>query len=437
MLLHTYPGLRTKPCESLSVDSIKDVLRAIYPEVSPVLRSQYTKHDGRYPVYESSKAMEADWSVHAASEDLVVRDALCHEAVMWFAHHLSTAGQKRVIAKTILPLLPRAVHHDTPGAKGKFYQSKVSCQQCHTGPVLPDWVNDTMPVPPGESKLARQRSCDYQNDPPCGPCDGLGGPRTGDGVDQFTPMPCEVVAMAEEVPLADRAPHVYPMLGHSKMSGDARLPLEPPGNSTNVNGSYVPVDGDFYLGWDGVMGRHQYVRRSGSPVGGANATVTLIALQSIEMIKSNSSAGVMGIVSQSQADPTNKTCICLPGDAGVMHTQAFADVDPYDSVRLPASEGGLNYLGRVKVQLDGQNHTTIADHYMKVFFNFLVGAEKGTPTYGKPILLYASLGNRFIYSDWVLGDPKITSNQPDLWKLPTDTHCIMADPNCKELFQNS
>jgi len=82
----------------------------------------------------------------------------------------------------------------------------------------------------------------------------------GDGVDQFTPMLCEVVAMAEEVPLTDRAPHVYPMLGHAKMSGDARLPLEPPGNSTNVNGSYVPVDGDFYLGWDGVLGRHQYVR---------------------------------------------------------------------------------------------------------------------------------------------------------------------------------
>jgi len=338
-------------------------------------------------------------------------------------------------AKATLPLLPAAVHHDSTGEKGAFYQSKVSCQQCHTGPVLPDWVNDTLPLPSDEPSTSRQRNCDYQYDPPCGPCDGLGGHRWGDATDEFTPITCELVKAAEDVPVAERAPHVFPKQASCKMNGDARQPLEPPGNSTWVKGSYVPVDGQFFLGWDDEMGRHQYIRKSGSPVGGKNSTVTLIAKQSMEMIRKNSSAGVMAVVSVPQADPSNKTCVCLPGDAGVMHTAAFADNDPLDNLKLPPSEGGLTYLGRVKVQLETMNKTIVVDHYMKVFFHFLVGAEKGTPEYGLPVMLYAGLGNRFIYTDWVLGDPSKT--RPGLWDLPTDTFCAMVSPDCKTLFPKS
>ena len=68
----------------------------------------------------------------------------------------------------------------------------MSCQQCHTGRVPdPAWANASLPPPlpvdlahPGRERL---RSCDFQNAPPCGPCDGLGGPRTGDRTDESTP----------------------------------------------------------------------------------------------------------------------------------------------------------------------------------------------------------------------------------------------------------
>lgn len=210
------------------------------------------------------------------------------------------------------------------------------------------------------------------------------------------------------------------------------MPLEPPGNSTAVNGTYVPVIGTFFLGWDTEMARHQYIRTSGSPVGGENSTVTLIAKQTIEAIKTNSSAGVMAIISQSQANPNNKTCVCVPGDAGVMHTDAFADKDPYDPLDLPASEGGLDFLGRVEVQLETMDTPLIVDHYMKAFFHLIVGADKKSPTYGLPVMLYAGFGNRFIYSDWKLGDP--AKSKPELWDLPENTFCKLISPECKDLF---
>lgn len=60
-------------------------------------------------------------------------------------------------------------------------------------------------------------------------------------------------------------------------------------------------------------------------------------------------------------------CICMSAIAGNMHIDAFAD-DPLDPLRLPADQGGLAYLGRVRISPldDGAGtRTVLADHWMK------------------------------------------------------------------------
>merc|ERR1711915_57535 len=86
-------------------------------------------------------------------------------------------------------------------------------------------------------------------------------------------------------------------------------------------------------------------------------------------------------------------CECGASIAGNMHIQAFESNDPFDFLKLNASDGGANYLGRVKVVLDGDSPLTngtvaIADHYLKWAFHFLVDANSSSPSFGLPLRLY-------------------------------------------------
>lgn len=73
----------------------------------------------------------ADPGVHA-----VQRDGLCHEAVMWFVHHLSEHHRAELAQQITLPLLPpqrHALAHTTAAHAqvAKDYESKERYQQCH------------------------------------------------------------------------------------------------------------------------------------------------------------------------------------------------------------------------------------------------------------------------------------------------------------------
>merc|ERR1719359_877140 len=103
-------------------------------------------------------------------------------------------------------MLPVAEHKVAKGQRketdeaGKFYDEKITCQNCHVGGI------DTLGVPevaPATLK-SKQRRC-YTNykelfNITCGPCDGIAGPYSGDDDKYFTPTDCIVVASPEEVP---------------------------------------------------------------------------------------------------------------------------------------------------------------------------------------------------------------------------------------------
>merc|ERR1719201_670171 len=60
------------------------------------------------------------------------RDGHCHEAVMWFVHHISEPARQKLAAMLAVPLLPYNKHSCEPGEDlCDEYLAQVSCQDCH------------------------------------------------------------------------------------------------------------------------------------------------------------------------------------------------------------------------------------------------------------------------------------------------------------------
>merc|ERR1712190_49382 len=142
------------------------------------------------------------------------RDGHCHAAVMWLIHHVPAADQHSVFAKASVPLLPTQEHKCDPTAADNeksicsAYKAHVTCAECHSGSGIPmqdyNESHAILPEDPEHPGWARQRRCDSNFDPPCGACDGVGGPYWGDKVDQFQPTNCEVLALPKDVPENER-----------------------------------------------------------------------------------------------------------------------------------------------------------------------------------------------------------------------------------------
>jgi len=68
------------------------------------------------------------------------RDGHCHEAVMWFVHHLTEDVKLLLLESQVeIPLLSHARHYCMPGDIPEIcqaYQKQVTCQDCHSN-VLP------------------------------------------------------------------------------------------------------------------------------------------------------------------------------------------------------------------------------------------------------------------------------------------------------------
>lgn len=430
-------GHSIRDCAEWSSTELQQLQKQIFMESEKELLAIYHDvADRRRQRFESLEALEAHWkNVDAAASSAgtlgtVRRDGLCHETVMWFVHHLQTTVQKRLATRGLaLPSLPQTRHREDTigeaqsaemlsarGAVFQEYEHQVSCQQCHTGTMSGPWKNATLPQPlpvdkkhPGQE---RQRSCDYQNQPPCGACEGLGGRRWGDDPEQMTPMKCEVIHGAKQTTLGH-----YPSLATAHLTGETRSPIEV---IPTVPGNYTSITGKLYLGWQGnFMGlRYDF-----------DGLGTEVSAQTREQAKDMDVGPTIHI--------GGGQCACTPSIAGVMHVHAFDPLDPLDPLKLPSKEGGVKFLGRVRVIMDGDSPSTngtvaIADHYMKWAFHFLVDADPKSPSFGLPLRLYGATGVRQVFDNWKLGDP--AADRPDLWKLPQG--CKVMSPSCA-IFKNA
>jgi len=417
-------GRHLRSCEAWSTDELRQLQRRLLSEAEPELLAVYeSSADPRHRRFASLTSLEAHWArldSEAEASHAVRRDGLCHEAVMWWVHHLSEATRQRLAAQGLEPpSLPELLHSSTADAALDEYRSQVSCQQCHTGPVsFPSLENATLalplPVDQDHPGLERLHTCDYQYQPPCGPCEGLGGRRWGDGVREFEPMECAVLHGPEGLPTTEGR---YPALATARITGETRSPIEViPTNPA----TYHRQESMLYMGYDDKVMRMRY-----DAIGGGSQ----ISAQSFEQADRMDVGATINL----NAD----TCVCMPSIAGNWHLQSFESSDPMDAVQLPPNEGGAAYLGRVRVVLDGNHPETngtaaIADHYMKWEFHFLVDADESSPSFGLPLRLYGPTGTRQVFDSWQLGDPAIA--RPDVWDLPSG--CSRLTTAC-QVFDDS
>jgi len=141
------------------------------------------------------------------------RDAHCNEAVMWLVHHVNAPEQHTVFARMPVPTLSTKTHQcgenlsDSEATLCATASGTETCMECHsnTGMIFQDSdLDGKIPEDPKFPGWAIKRRCDQNYDPPCGPCDGVGGPYWGDGAGKFQPTNCELVAGPDEVPEDER-----------------------------------------------------------------------------------------------------------------------------------------------------------------------------------------------------------------------------------------
>lgn len=430
-------GHQVRQCKDWRVAELEELQRRLFQESDQELLDIYSQaQDNRRLRFHTLSTLEAHWqklrAASAGSRPLIEmrRDGLCHEAVMWAVHHLTAERLAHLkLQGLVLPSLPVAQHgaphasaaheHHTVHAE---YQQQVSCQQCHTGALFP--LNATIPgskdVPVDKKHPGRERvqRCTYKMDPPCGPCEGLGGKRWGDDPEEFTPMKCEVIHGPETPPTTHGC---YPKLATAQLTGDTRQPMVvfPDGKP----GKYPPINGTITMGDtdDALRLRYDF-----------NYFGSEIAIQTMDNVKQND-PGVMvlqGNVPQMLGDAAAAPCSCIKSIVGNFHACSFEANETLDHINLPGKDGGAAYLGRVRVTLDGDvpesQREATADHYLKWAFHFLVDADEGSPTFGLPLRLYGAGGRRMVFHNWKVGDPSIA--RPDVWHMPQG--CNATVPQC-------
>lgn len=426
-----------RPCAAWSTEDLEQLQRRFFNESEKDLLAIYDNAgDNRKQRFQSLTSLNEHWhkinSAAASIEglDRVRRDGLCHEVVMSAVHHISMSSLQRILDEhQALPSLP-VEHHQWPSEAKLFvaksaqaqrtvyaeYAHQVSCQQCHTGTIAqPSWQDATLakPVHHGnadDERLERLRTCDFQADPPCGPCEGLGGKRWGDGLQEFTPMQCTAIHGPEIAPATKGR---YPEVGTATFGGEVRSPLEVrPKEGEKVK--YVPMNGNIYVDYRGpVMFRQRY---------DFGAMGSEVSAQTYEQAKKMDVGATWG--------GGGPECSCSASIAGLFHRNCFDSGDPLDPLKLPANEGGAAYLGRIKIKLDGDSKLSsgefTSDHYMKWAFHFLVDAAEHSPSFGLPLRLYGPTGVRQVFDSWSLEDPE--KARPDIWRLPRG--CNITAPAC-------
>lgn len=171
--------VRLKACAGTTLPELHRLQRAMFAMIVPSLDAVYQQqHDNRRLQKRTLAEHEGAWAAElvlarqSPALGAILRDGRCHEAVMWWAHHLGLSQQKALLETGLqtearsplsLPLLPEVRHFGTGAAAAaadldevdpdvvsavrKVYTNSVGCGACHVK-SLPSQVRNGTVCPP-------------------------------------------------------------------------------------------------------------------------------------------------------------------------------------------------------------------------------------------------------------------------------------------------
>lgn len=138
----------TRACALWSTEELQQLQAMIYLAKHSEFDEIYQSVDDNRRMRKDFADIEEDWAqlnalLEGVEDDHIAhdirRDGHCHEAVMWFVHHLTTDVKKMFAdAGVVVPLLSLAPHSEPPAgadsahkAAHAVYQEQVTCSSCH------------------------------------------------------------------------------------------------------------------------------------------------------------------------------------------------------------------------------------------------------------------------------------------------------------------
>lgn len=425
----------TKPCSDWTAEELQTFQEQLYSYRHNDLDAIYngTRDNRRMRRYSLADHKEHWTSVNALARKLrhlapMHRDGHCHEAVMWLVHHVPAAEQHAVFAKRHVPLLSEKRHScPSPAAAGEgelcqVYEAQMSCADCHSGSGIPmqDYSDPYgyLPEDPEHPGWARQRRCDQNYAPKCGPCEGIGGPYWGDKVSEFQPTNCEVVAKPEDVPESDRPTpqfaeqFVVHQLGSDRLArtqNQAKFALYSQVRSTLWYD--YPLDGESEgKAKDGMARlRHDTFYDDGFYRWLDDGLVSELHFQSKAQREANVTGPMVSLIHALLGfGKFAGGCTCLADPVGVPVLSGVVDV-----LKMPHGSfvRGGEYMGRIKmgIEYDGfklgdkghgdmtRKRNMTVDHWVKWFLHLFIDADKSSPTYGQPVRFYGPYSGFAVY----------------------------------------
>lgn len=494
-LRRSHPNV--KPCYQWSSADLQELQASLHARVEDAHNAIYQEtSDNRALRFRSLQEHQAHWAEmnqlvkgHRLLTEMQ-RDGHCHDAVMWWVHHLSESSRSQLSNVTIpsLPLVEwrEPIAEEGPAAERLYkahYSPSSTCLACHGGGLPwqnPD--NEPPPLPRQVNGKDRQRRCDeyFSKDVgECGPCDGIAGAYWGDLPDYGIYPDCEVVAKPEDVPESNRSTREWPKAFAVEMRGADRWPRASASRNKSCNYTtdcspynkdaegqplppsvpfhwYAQIHGLLYVDHnDGQFGggrlRHETVYQFPSGQEGAetnlkwqngnkNLHLTEIHVQTPEM-GAKANPGVMLNLEHDDWSATDN--ITDPRVASEWRRIPSSDgtcVCVPDPAGLPyfheAYKNGT-YKGRVKFvppwQLTGSygppdGKPVVADHYVKWTFHMFVNVETQ-----KPVMFSSPYGGCATYGNWSTPDELWPESTNGGWRTnPPRDGCsdVTGNPTC-------
>merc|ERR1712159_380396 len=71
-------------------------------------------------------------------------------------------------------------------------------------------------------------------------------------------------------------------------------------------------------------------------------------------------------------------------------------------------------MGRIRIQIEYEDREVELDHWANWFFHIFMETNTSAPFYGQaPKRLASAYAGMAVYSNWVIGDPKV--GRPNVW----------------------